>query len=425
MGHVRRLAETTARRAVFCVIGGLMFGAYAVLVTGFAQMLADPSVPPVIIWILVALAGAIALSPPVLLGVRTLEIQAVRAFLDVDLPVPVGRVSGEARWRGALWYTAHLLIGAAATMALLTAVPLGVVLVLRTSATGLVMNRMIGSFAGLPWPLAVLLGLVLIAAAGAAFLVGGALLRLLAPRLLGPSAAERIAALERQARTQAERNRLARDLHDSVGHALTITTLQAAAAARALDRDPAGGTDVARTALSAIEETGRAAVADLDRVLGLLRTDAEPNRGRVPVPRLTGPTGAADLVERARATGRDVRLDLPRPVGPIPLVIDREAYAIVREGLTNALRHGADPVTIGVTRGPAHLRIVVTNAMSTGPGTDGGATTGGRGLAGLREGLTLVGGDLRAGTFEDAGRPIWRLIAELPLTDPTEEPESD
>ncbi|WP_154792191.1 sensor histidine kinase [Occultella kanbiaonis] len=432
MGHVRLLAETTARRAVFCVIGGLMFGAYAVLVTGFMQMLGDPSLPPVIIWILVAVAAVIALSPPVLLGVRTLEIQAVRAFLDVDVPLPVGPVSNEARWRGALWYTAHLLVGAAATMVLLSAVPVGIVLILRTSADGLVMGQLLGIFADVPWPFAIVIGVLMLAAAGAAYYLGGAVLRVLAPRLLGPSAAERIATLELEARTLAERNRLARDLHDSVGHALTITTLQAAAAARALDRDPVGGTEVARTALAAIEETGRAAVADLDRVLGLLRTDADDARERAPVPTLAG---AAELVERARLTGRDVRLDLPQALDGIPLVVGREAYAVIREGLTNALRHGADPVTIAVTRPGEEVRVEITNRVtSTVP--DPGGRAGGRGLAGLREGLTLVGGTLRAGPAPKEPGPdrtgtgvvthgTWRLIAALPLTDPPLEHADD
>jgi signal transduction histidine kinase len=435
MGRARLLAETTARRAVFCVIGGLMFGAYAVLVSGFVQMLADPTLPPVIIWILVAVAAAIALSPPVLLGVRTLEIQAARAFLDVDLPLPVGPVSREARWRGALWYTAHLLVGAAATMVLLSAVPVGIVLILRTSADGLVMGRLLGILADVPWPFAIVIGVLMLAAAGGAYYLGGAALRALAPRLLGPSAAERIAALELHARTLAERNRVARDLHDSVGHALTITTLQAAAAARALDRDPIGGTEVARTALAAIEETGRAAVADLDRVLGLLRTDAGDSRDRTPVPTLAG---AAELVERARLTGRDVRLDLPRVLDGIPLVIGREAYAVIREGLTNALRHGADPVTIAVTRPGNVIRVEITNRV-TSTGTGSRDRAGGRGLAGLREGLTLVGGTLLAGPVDGehvrvgdeparavaADLETWRLTAELPLTDRPQEPTSD
>lgn len=111
----------------------------------------------------------------------------------------------------------------------------------------------------------------------ALIVVAGALLSRAAPWFLGPSAAERIAAMESEAVKLAERNRLARELHDSVGHALSVVTLQAGAAGRVLDSDPA----FAREALGAIEESARAALEDLDHVLGLLRDD--PSR---PAPRM-------------------------------------------------------------------------------------------------------------------------------------------
>ena len=104
----------------------------------------------------------------------------------------------------------------------------------------------------------------------------GALAATMAPVLLGPSPADRIAALEARERRLAERNRLARELHDSVGHALTATTLQAGAARAVFDSDP----EFARRALAAIEEVGRTAMDDLDHVLGVLRDAGDTDRPR-------------------------------------------------------------------------------------------------------------------------------------------------
>jgi hypothetical protein len=162
---------------------------------------------------------------------------------------------------------------------------------------------------------------------------GGAALARLAPRVLGPTRTERLAVQLARAqsaeRALAERNRLARELHDSVGHALTVTTLQAGAAARVLDSDPAF---VAR-ALEAIAEAGRAALEDLDHVLGLLR-DGGGEGTRGPQPDL------ADLdvlVDRARSAGLTVDVELYGPLAAVPRAISREAYRIVQEGLANAL----------------------------------------------------------------------------------------
>jgi signal transduction histidine kinase len=219
----------------------------------------------------------------------------------------------------------------------------------------------------------------------------------MAPALLGPSPSERIAALEAQAGQLAERNRLARELHDSVGHALAVTTLQAAAAQRLLDTDPG----FVRTALAAIEEAGRGAAEELDHVIGLLR---EQDRGR-PAP----PPTLADLdrlVADARAAGLELDVDVGGAVDQAPAAVSREGYRIVQEGLTNAVRHGGwAPVSLRLAVAGRTLEIELTNPLR--PGAPGG---GGRGLDGMRERVDLLGGRMTAG----ADGAVWRVAVRLP-----------
>ncbi len=175
-----------------------------------------------------------------------------------------------------------------------------------------------------------------------------AVLRQAALPLLGPDQTEQIAELEAAADRAAERGRLARELHDSVGHALTVTTLQAAAAARLLDTDP----PAARRALAAIEETGRSAMADLDHVLGLLRAEVPGAPPRAPARTLADLDA---LLDDARGTGADVRLARDGAAPPdVPRAVSQEAYRVVQEALTNALRHApGEPVAVAVAPGPA------------------------------------------------------------------------
>jgi signal transduction histidine kinase len=226
----------------------------------------------------------------------------------------------------------------------------------------------------------------------------GALFARLAPVLLGPSPADRLARLELQTEQLMERNRLARELHDSVGHALTVTTLQAAAAARLLDTDP----DFARRALTAIEETGRTALEDLDHVLGLLREDAGAKTPQRTLADLGG------LFDQTRSAGVEVDAEIGR-VEEIPPVVSREAYRIVQEGLTNALRHaGKVRVTVRLAVRGSRLELEMTNpADPVAPARAGG----GRGLRGIRERVTILGGRMTAGA--DDGR--WRVSVALPV----------
>jgi hypothetical protein len=153
---------------------------------------------------------------------------------------------------------------------------------------------------------------------------GGAVLARLAPRVLGSSPAERMAAelarVPEAERAPAERNRLARELHDSVGHTLTVTTLQAGAAARVLDSDPA----FVAPALDAIAEAGRGALEDLDHAIGLLR-DGATGAHRAPQPDLAD---FDTLLAGARPTAVAVDVEVRGSMDAVARAVSREAFCV-------------------------------------------------------------------------------------------------
>jgi signal transduction histidine kinase len=199
-----------------------------------------------------------------------------------------------------------------------------------------------------------------------------------------------------------------------------VTTLQAAAAARTLERDP----DAARRSLAAIEETGRAALADLDHVLGLLRAPDAPADGRrEPAPTLTPRTldDLPSLVDEVRAAGGIVTgagtAASSRPPGPVvPRAVSREAYRVVQEALTNVLRHAPGATAdAGWTLTPDGLVVEVRNGPGTArprPAAARGTTGERHGLAGMRERVATLGGRLTVGPTPDGG---WQVRATFPL----------
>ncbi|MCO7275052.1 sensor histidine kinase [Cellulosimicrobium cellulans] len=412
-------SAATVRAGVYLVVGGVVAGAYVTLVGGFVQMFASLQTPRVATVVLALVSAVLVSTPPFLAPVRALEIAAVRTFLDVAVPQPAPGApppGAATRWRAAAWYGLHLALGAAVLVVVLFLVPVATQLVLSATGVEPVLLADWRPWEALPpWAWLVTAVLALLAVPYAVALAR-AVLRQAALPLLGPDQTERIAELEAAADRDAERGRLARELHDSVGHALTVTTLQAAAAARLLDRDPVA----ARAALAAIEETGRTAMADLDHVLGLLRADAAAaTRGGAPVRSPARTLADLDaLLDDARRTGVDVHLAQDEVLLPdVPRAVSQEAYRVVQEALTNALRHApGEPVAVAVARGPGSALVVeVRNAL--GPGTrrraPGDPGRERRGLAGMRERTHLLRGEVSAGPAPDGG--AWVVRATFPL----------
>ncbi|MCG6492949.1 sensor histidine kinase [Kitasatospora sp. A2-31] len=314
--------------------------------------------------------------------------------------------SWAARRRTSTWYVLHLLFGGVVSGMTLAGVPFAVVLIYSPlggppidDALRYWQDRGVPAF--LPGPALGLALLLLITAVSAGL---GALLARWAPVLLGPTPEERLAAAERRAAVLAQRNRLARELHDSVGHALSAVGIQASAAARVLRTDP----DFAEEALRAIGETARAAVAELDAVLGLLREEDRTDAGTA------GPTlaGLDDLLRQLAGTGLRVDADLAPGLDRLPTAFSREAYRIVQEGLTNVLRHAGPTAPAGLRVGLAagRLEIELTNPLGTArPSRPGG----GRGLRGIGERAAVLRGECTAGPTEDGAD--WRLSVRLPV----------
>ncbi|MET7760199.1 histidine kinase [Streptomyces sp. NPDC005389] len=343
---------------------------------------------------------------------RPMSVAAARALCGVPADrYADGPAQGrEAKARTAGWFTLHLGAGAlvsGATLALppfavsVTALPFSPAL--RESELGRLwgLDRPWWSWAALPAGLLMLLALAAVAAAT------GALLARQAPRLLGPSPADRLAAAERRAAEAESRNRLARELHDSVGHALSAVTLQAGAARRVLDGGDGADLAFVREALTAIEETTRRTVGELDWVLGLLRHDEDAGERGEGGP---GPGPGLDALEAlVRGAGPKVSLTVSGDLAPVPEALSREAYRIVQEGLTNATRHAdGEPVTVRLDARTEELEITMENPLPARPPV--ARPNGGRGLRGIGERARLLGGTAEAGPADG----VWRLVVGIP-----------
>jgi signal transduction histidine kinase len=218
------------------------------------------------------------------------------------------------------------------------------------------------------------------------FLFAGGLIGL-SPWLAGRvtrARALRTAVLE-QAAASEERQRIARELHDVVAHGVVLMVMQAQGARRILDQDP----ERARGALEAIEETGQTALRELRASLGILREDGA-RAELAPQPTLGD---VADLVAEMRQAGLQVELRVEGTARELGDGVDRSAYRIVQEALTNTIKHaGLVPTRVTVSYGADDLTIEVAD---DGPGPASGGDTG-QGLVGMRERVRLYGGELDA-----------------------------
>jgi signal transduction histidine kinase len=390
------------QRWVYFVLGGALFAPYGLLVL-VALPLALPEgwLPkdPVLATIsAAAVIAVLVVATSWLPIVDTLESACVPVLLGghaTGLVIVRARTAG-ARFRHSCWYLAHTVLGAAVALAWVFVIPTGVRLLTAWGRSDPQVPLGLGGWAvardyAAPLAAAALLAMIGVTAAA------GAVASWCAPILLGPDPVARVEALERRTAELSSRTRLARELHDSIGHVLAVTILQAAAARRVLRTDP----DFVANALSAIENTGRAAAQELDEILGLLRD--EPAPGHVTSPTL----GELEvLVDTHRDAGLPVVLRLCGNVGLLPEPVSREVYRIIQEGLTNVQRHaGLVPTSVHVVIDDETVTAEVRNAPPSSAGPPGGAGRGGgRGLAGVRDRARILGGQVSAGR---PGREEW------------------
>ncbi len=209
---------------------------------------------------------------------------------------------------------------------------------------------------------------------------------------------------EREAwrRVTEERLRIARDLHDALGHQLALINVQAGVADHVLDQRP----DQARQALAHVRQASRTALAELRDTIGLLREPGEPDAPTEPTASLTA---LAELVASFRRSGLPVESTVDGQVCGLAPAADLTAYRVVQESLTNVCKHarGAS-VRLRLEYRPGALRIVVDDDGGTPSTVDGP----GHGLTGMRERVAAVGGTLRAGPMPGGG---FRVEAVLPV----------
>ncbi|HSJ61650.1 MAG TPA: sensor histidine kinase [Jiangellaceae bacterium] len=236
-----------------------------------------------------------------------------------------------------------------------------------------------------------------------------------APRMYAREQEERADQLERtreaevRAALAEHRGQIARELHDVVAHHVSVMTVQAAGARRMLDRDP----ERSRDALAAIETAGRSALAEMRRIVGVLRgpTSGADAPARSPQP---GLAELSDLAEQLDSAGLKVAVTIEGRQRALPLGIDLTAFRIVQEALTNTLKHaGTDNAAVVVRYTPAELEVRV---IDSGQGTQTAqpAEPPGHGLLGMRERVALYGGELSAHNRPGGG---FEVRARLPLSD--------
>ena len=207
---------------------------------------------------------------------------------------------------------------------------------------------------------------------------------------------------ERRLAVAEERARIARDLHDSAGHAINVIAVRAGAARLRHDEDP----ERSRAALAAIEEVARQTVGEIDQIVGTLR-DRGAQSDEMTIP--PGLASLRTLVAHHTAAGLDVTVATAGSPQPLAPAVDMAAYRILQEALTNAARHGAGAAEVELAFGESTLGLTITNLVPNGGRRP---TTGGHGLIGMRERASLLGGSLDA----DRANGSFRLRAQLPYT---------
>jgi signal transduction histidine kinase len=277
-----------------------------------------------------------------------------------------------------------------------------------------------GTRTWLPWTAAATVGLVASRWASDGFeahLLPVALLLLITPKLAGDAVRARrlrmetlearvsLAEQETMRRVAEERLRIAREVHDVVGHGLATITLRAGVADRVADRDP----DEVREALRAIRQVSRESLAELGALLGVLREGEDAPAERTPAPDLDA---LPRLVDGLREAGLEVDLQVDGNGAAVPEVVAAAGYRIVQEALTNVARHAGPNVR-------AHVRLSRRNGVVEvevrDDGRDAPATVRpGGGLTGMRERAAALGGRLEAGGAPSGGFRVWASLPVVP-----------
>jgi signal transduction histidine kinase len=214
--------------------------------------------------------------------------------------------------------------------------------------------------------------------------------------------AERDAERERRLAAAEERTRIARDLHDSAGHAINVILVQAGAARLLGTRDPGAS----QVALETIEEVARETLGEIDQLVRALREDKLPEAGGGNVEPPLGLAALETLATRHRSAGLALDIRTRGSRRSLAPGVDQAAYRILQEALTNAARHGEGSAQVEIGFGPRALELAVSNP--THPGV--AIAEPGHGIVGMRERAALLGGSLDAG----ANNGVFRVRARLP-----------
>jgi signal transduction histidine kinase len=239
---------------------------------------------------------------------------------------------------------------------------------------------------------------------GASFTVITLVVMLLVRRVLGDrerraQIAERERDLVAREAVVEERARIARELHDVIAHHVSMIVLQAGAERRVLD----GANTSTREVLETVERTGRSALTEMRRLLGMLRGDA--NEPLTPQP---GLRDVPILVTQLREAGLPVELNVKGERRELPVGIELSAYRIVQEALTNSLKHAGEArASVNIRYGPDSLELEIAD---DGAGASAPVPSGGHGLVGMRERVALYGGRLDAGRRPSGGFVVRVLL---------------
>jgi len=211
--------------------------------------------------------------------------------------------------------------------------------------------------------------------------------------------AERDRAEEARRAVTEERLRIARELHDVVAHSMSVIAVQSGVGGHVMDTQP----EEARKALAAIEATSRSALTEMRRLLGVLRAEGEPQGALAPAP---GLADLSSLLSQVSDAGLKVWVQVTGDRVPLPPGVDMSAYRIIQEALTNVLKHSSSPkATVAIAYAGDAVTVEVADEGPPRPvkgGLNGGAGAG-QGIIGMRERVTVFGGELTAGPQPGGG----------------------